>query len=73
VLKIPIFRNRGDFDVRTKTDKVITEIRRDRYDRFLDGGRKQRITDVRERVEQRIAEEQAKREAAQRIGTDKRK
>ena len=53
--------------MRKSEDKAKTDIRRERYESWLrgDSGNKS--------VEQRIAESRAKREAAQRIGINKRK
>lgn len=53
--------------MRTRADRAKTEIRRERYERFLTGSTEQKP------AEQRIAEARAKREAAQRIGTNKSK
>lgn len=56
-----------DFSVRSRANIAKSEIRRERYERFLRGSVAQQP------VEKRIAESRAKREAAQRIGTNKSK
>lgn len=53
--------------MRARADKAKTELRRESYERFLRGGSNPQP------VEQRIADARAKREVAQRIGTNKSK
>ena len=53
--------------MRSDKEKALTDVRRECYERFLGGVREQKS------VEQRISEIRAKREAAQRIGINKRK
>lgn len=53
--------------MRSSADRAKTDIRRERYERFLRDGTEQHP------VEKRIADARAKREAAQRIGTNKSK